>query len=206
MGRRAAPAPAPAECASCGVVAEEDGPAPTLLTINCKHIFCRNCLAKFFRAALWRSVWPRCCKKRIELSPDIAAVLTAEERDLLLDADYDLNWQHNRHTYCAAPRCSALIAEKDVVGRVGTCKACGLETCLGCQRPHHSGRCRLDGATHKTLALAKAKGWKQCPHCRTLIEYIDGCRTMQCLTCRCSFCYRCARVVCNCRWPSCLVM
>jgi E3 ubiquitin-protein ligase RNF144 len=47
------------------------------------------------------------------------------------------------------------------------------------------------------LGLADSKKWQHCPHCRNLMEKIDGCLHM---TCRCGTqsCYNCGQ-----RWDTC---
>ncbi|KAK3336291.1 hypothetical protein B0T19DRAFT_396055 [Cercophora scortea] len=201
--RNPAHPPPSARCVCCDQAATVagDGPVMALLTVACNHAYCHGCLVQFIRTSIAESVWPTCCSQRIEMGLEVTALLTADERQRLTDADNFLHRENDRHKYCATPRCSARFTTADIAGYVGTCAFCKKKTCLECQGPQHVGPCQLDRATKKTLKLAKRKGWKQCPFCRTLVERTCGCHVMQCRNCYGWFCYHCGHDPCRCGNP-----
>ncbi|XP_076439863.1 E3 ubiquitin-protein ligase RNF14-like [Babylonia areolata] len=155
------------------------------------------------------------------ITPDVLQnVLTTENfiRWEMLSLQRSLD-QMEDVVYC--PRCQAVvIREQDASLNLAYCMACCYSFCTECEQPWHQGtQCttdleRLDQQARrqnldqrardryedlrrqaeekaKTLIELKAKT-VPCPHCKALVEKIEGCNKM---TCRCGkfFCWMCGK-------------
>lgn len=95
--------------------------------------------------------------------------------------------------YCGMKSCSKFIPPNSIHGDTGTCNTCSKKTCRHCRLPDHTGICAEDKGAAAVHELARKKGWKACPGCKTMIERHDGCLHMTCITCRAEFCYNCGQ-------------
>ena len=110
----------------------------------------------------------------------------------------------NRPLYCASPKCSTYIPEKDHLEYqdVGICPTCVNSTCKQCRRlmeDHltwdvEERECpAVKENDQKLYELGSEKKWKQCPTCLNMVEKTEGCNHMDCV-CGVEFCYRCGRL------------
>ena len=171
-----------------------------LIQLACNCRYCTPCLNRSFEAgcANMSSFPPKCCGRPIRISiwgsilkPNVLA------RYKQVEAEFSAN----RPLYCASPKCSVFIPEKDVLSAqdVGVCPKCTSSTCTQCRRlmddhPQweiHERVCpKKEEDVVKLFALGSEKKWKQCPTCLNMVEKTDGCNHMDCV-CGVEFCYRC---------------
>jgi hypothetical protein len=100
--------------------------------------------------------------------------------------------------YCSSLSCNKFIPPNKIKGPIATCPSCRTRTCVSCLKKEHSGVCAEDKEGKAVEALAKRKGWKQCPQCSWILERTQGCLHMTC-KCGAEWCYSCLREwrVCN---------
>jgi hypothetical protein len=89
------------------------------------------------------------------------------------------------------------------VSDICTCKDCGTQACVPCDRPWHEHETcheyqarikdRLE-EEDKSLAVIQRQT-KQCPNCSKKIEKNGGCRHMHCTQCRTEFCWECVQMI-----------
>lgn len=138
----------------------------------------------------------QCCRRDVpvELSADLLSPEFRVRYGLLV-----LELSTPNPLYCSSPTCGAFLPPANADGPdLVECSSCFNNTCRHCRAPYHPGiECPADTATQEARALATARGWRECPTCRNMVEKASGCRHM---TCRCGmqFCYRCGR-----RWDQC---
>jgi hypothetical protein len=87
------------------------------------------------------------------------------------------------------------IARKNAEG-VGICDRCDTLTCClskACGHAHHPGQLCEDVRDKSMDELKKEQSWQNCPKCGALVEKISGCDHMDCIFCKCKFCYFCGK-------------
>ncbi|KAF7289868.1 RBR-type E3 ubiquitin transferase [Mycena indigotica] len=132
---------------------------------------------------------------------DIAARVIGPEKMVI--------WDHQKllhsipYIYCPNPKCSAIVQtpeETDDEDPQAVCPFCQLLMCVSCRVAWHRDlSCEEFQALppderspedRLLMELAKAKHWRRCPNCSSLVELVSGCNHM---TCRCGthFCFKC---------------
>ncbi|KAF7323970.1 RBR-type E3 ubiquitin transferase [Mycena kentingensis (nom. inval.)] len=148
------------------------------------------------------------------ISDEVAARVIGPEK--MVHWDHQKLLHSIPYIYCPNPKCSAIVEtpeENDETQAV--CPFCQLLMCVACRVAWHgdlsceqyqalpvderSPEDRLLLELAKVLALIpfspasnhfKAKHWRRCPNCSSLVELVSGCNHM---TCRCGthFCFKC---------------
>ncbi|KAJ7770461.1 hypothetical protein B0H16DRAFT_1515548 [Mycena metata] len=180
-----------------------------------QHAYCVGCLISYVESKLDPEgkggnsgvvVFPIRCPECpitefIDGIPDeIAARVLGPEKMVLWDHQKLLN--SIPHMYCPNPKCSAIVqTPEDSTDPQAVCPSCQLLMCVACRVAWHSDvSCEEYQALppderspedRLLFELAKAKHWRRCPNCSSLVELVSGCNHM---TCRCGthFCYRCS--------------
>ncbi|CAG8427472.1 unnamed protein product [Penicillium salamii] len=164
---------------------------------KCGHEYCLDCTREMFLGSIRDEELypPRCCGNVLPPGVAMRVLNYSELREFSHRA---LEWTAKSRVYCADPTCSTFIPTFAIENDQGTCPKCHQQTHLPCRSlVHHGMDCPMDESLPLVLDIAKAKGWKRCPHCRTMVELLRGCNHM---TCRCGreFCY-----VCTATWKTC---
>lgn len=157
-------------CVSC----DERLPENATFRAPCGHRYCRECLHTMFEKSTTTEAMfpPRCCRQTIPiqsvqsyLSPDLMRTLAKKNTE----------FQTDKRTYCSWRLCSSFIDAAYIVGDRATCPSCGTRTCTICKSRAHEGDCPKDEGTQKVLETARAKRWRRCYRCRTMVELEHGC-------------------------------
>lgn len=161
---------------SCSICRYEISPEHSFL-LSCQDRYCDECIICLFNAAMkHESLFPpQCCGEQVPLA-------TVQH---LITAEIELAFQMRRvelatpnRVYCSKTDCSAFIEPWYHVGDTATCPKCYSHTCITCKGPKHENQCPLNPAAIDLMALAASQGYKQCPSCHTMIEFIQGCNHM----------------------------
>ncbi|GAA6029673.1 hypothetical protein JCM8097_000996 [Rhodosporidiobolus ruineniae] len=163
-----------------------------------KHVLCLGCSVTYLIKRLeekGRKSFPvRCVECPYELTDlDAQHLLGPENLDAwhfrkLLDTQDPL--------YCPNPRCSIRVLRHDDPNQPqAVCPACRSCICTACDTFWHTGMTcekfqKANAEDFAVLELAKTKGWKRCPGCKTMVEHAQGCFHMTC-DCGREWCYRC---------------
>lgn len=176
----------------CNVCLESEQPG---FSFACGHPYCFNCARDYMKAALRDStLLPlRCCDIPLDAR---LPFLVVDDHDAKVLQDRSEEIQAVNKMYC--PSCNRFI-NLDSFDFSGLCVCdCGAELCLSCRSAAHPlFTCEQNKAAIGTdnneslLALAQELGWKQCPNCSIMIEFITGCNHMECTACRHHFCFQC---------------
>ncbi|KIY43295.1 hypothetical protein FISHEDRAFT_53809 [Fistulina hepatica ATCC 64428] len=179
------------------------------------HTYCLGCITHYIRskidpqeegiASIEKVVFPiRCPECPQELWPqgiqdDVAERILTEKGMLLWHTQKLLD--SIPRFYCPNPKCSALVQIHDDPDEPqAICPSCRQTLCVECRVRWHKGyTCEEYQAIppderspedQLLLQLAKAKNWRRCPNCKTIVELTIGCNH---ITCRCGthFCFRC---------------
>ncbi|KAJ7432895.1 hypothetical protein B0H11DRAFT_2123541 [Mycena galericulata] len=177
-----------------------------------QHAYCVGCLTSYIESKLDPEgkggnsgiiVFPIRCPECpmtafIDGIPDdVAARILGPEKMILWDHQKLLN--SIPHLYCPNPKCSAIVqTPEDNDDPQAVCPSCQLLMCVACRVAWHNGEsCQAalppderSPEDRLLLELAKAKDWRRCPNCSSLVELVSGCNHM---TCRCGthFCFKC---------------
>ena len=137
----------------------------------------------------------RCCKIPIDTTV-ITLLLPRQESQVLLQRIIES--ESNSKMHC--PTCTRFI-NLDVLPADNAILTlfcdCGTELCTLCQTAAHPNytceeyKAGLTGSDKPLFSLAQNKGWKQCPKCLIMIEFVSGCIHMTCIHCKHEFCYGC---------------
>ncbi|KAJ7755328.1 hypothetical protein DFH07DRAFT_743267 [Mycena maculata] len=187
------------------------------LRLSCpqQHAYCVGCLTSYIESKLdpegkggnsgvIASFPVRCPECPVTdyidgISDDISERILGTEKMVLWDHQKLLN--SIPHMYCPNPKCSAIVQTPEgTQDPQALCSSCQLLLCVPCRVAwHHDISCEQYQALppderspedRLLLELAKAKDWRRCPNCSSLVELISGCNHM---TCRCGthFCFKC---------------
>ncbi|KAF7300607.1 RBR-type E3 ubiquitin transferase [Mycena chlorophos] len=179
-----------------------------------QHGYCAGCLTSYIDTKLSGSgagltrIFPVRCPECpsaefVDGIPDeLAARVIGPERMVLWDQQKLLH--SIPFMYCPNPKCSAIVEtpqeEDGGVQTEAVCPFCQLWMCVACKVAWHRDlTCEEYQALppderspedRLLMELAKAKQWRRCPHCSSLVELVSGCNHM---TCRCGthFCFKC---------------
>ena len=166
-------------------------------TLACDHLQCCDCMKKFLKAAIKdSSLLPlTCCEIPIDIST-VACVLKQEEAELLRIRTIEVLAKKKMH----CPSCNNFINLDEISKSVKNIVCdCGQDICPQCKTEAHPyWSCSDIQAAREVddqaiFELAKKNGWKQCPECKTMIEFTSGCNHMHCTNCRHDFCFKCLR-------------
>ncbi|PYH80991.1 hypothetical protein BO82DRAFT_97870 [Aspergillus uvarum CBS 121591] len=148
--------------------------------LECGHQVCGNCARKMIHisAATESRFRPQCCG--LAVTEQLIRFLL-DDNEYRLYQDKVLECTIERPIYCAVPSCSFFIAPRNIEGDYACCPNCGTKTHVPCRAIAHPGQCREDRALGVTLKLAKAKRWRRCYWCQTMVEHArDGCKVVTC--------------------------
>ncbi|MQL89449.1 hypothetical protein Taro_022027, partial [Colocasia esculenta] len=175
-----------------------------IVTMNCLHKFCSDCMTVYIQGRLEASQVPVSCPHlRCDhyISPsECRSFLPIDcyesfERTLVVAEAHNFEGIH-----CPFPNCLALlIHDRSTVGEDSSnqsddncieCQECHRLVCIDCGVPWHLSmtceeyqnlpaeeRHAADNALHH---LANDNNWRRCQHCRRMIERTDGCYYMSC--------------------------
>ncbi|KAK3335629.1 hypothetical protein B0T19DRAFT_13985 [Cercophora scortea] len=184
------------------------------LLLPCGHVQCESCLQRNFNISVKTMPFQpvRCCA-RIEVTVFRRLVPTA---DLAVYREKLTEYMERSKLYCWDPACNAFIPNalrsRTASVVVGKCRRCHTKTCMRCRGKFHWGPCTVSPVNLAAMRAAasararrraqleeekfkeysKARGWKECPQCRRMVEKTEGCNHIRC-HCGCHFCYRCGR-------------
>ncbi|KAL7627765.1 hypothetical protein AAE478_001960 [Parahypoxylon ruwenzoriense] len=163
-------------------ICSEMVPYGFLRKLVCEHIHCIRCLTDNVKVALKTDPFApaKCCM--------VIPIEILSGRDVLTAFDFD-EYKRKMDEYsgpitglhCYDPACRFPIPEKNIAGRVGKCTKCAKNTCTACFQKSHFEPCNPDviralaWQQEQIRQMAKAQGWKYCPHCGQLIEKTGGC-------------------------------
>lgn len=176
----------------CVVCFDEDIPG---IELACEHTQCVGCMKQLLQTAL-KDVFLLplvCCEIPIDLS--VTELLTEKQANQLKRKMEETT--ATKKMYC--PVCGEFINLDFAEGSclVGVSCDCGTALCVVCQTVEHptvtcaQNKVSQLGSDQVLLDLAAERGWKQCPQCDVIIEFISGCNHMACANCKHDFCYRC---------------
>ncbi|KAJ7695393.1 hypothetical protein B0H17DRAFT_1271880 [Mycena rosella] len=175
-----------------------------------QHAYCVGCLGSYITgklegASAGVAVFPIRCPECpvadfIDGIPDDVAERTLGKEKMVL-------WDHQKlllsipHIYCPNPKCSAIVqTSEDTEDPQAVCPSCELLICVACRVAwHHGLSCEQYQALppderspedRLLLELAKAKHWRRCPNCSSLVELVSGCNHISC-RCGTHFCFKC---------------
>ncbi|EQC35974.1 hypothetical protein SDRG_06716 [Saprolegnia diclina VS20] len=173
---------------------------PSAFTAPCQHEHCLPCLRALLLSATddVTRLPLACCQQPWDLDAIARTQALCQDamqrlRDRTEEATAD------RPVYCPNTACAiTFVSARYLVGTGSSvvCPGCRRRICVLCSRRMHEGTCDAE-ADASLNALGAREGWQRCPHCRRMVELVDGCNHMTCI-CRTEFCYVCAG-----RWKTC---
>lgn len=189
---------------TCPICCEEQHNSQ-MITLNCSHKFCSDCMVMYVEGKLRSSQLPiRCpqvrCKYHISAS-ECKSVLPLSSCESLERAIMEVGVLNMESLYCPYSNCSALVnPSQQLSSRASSssqsdnnrveCPECHRDICLSCGVPWHYlitcdeyqnlpivERDEGDISLHR---LAQNNRWRRCQQCRRMIELTQGCHHMTC--------------------------
>lgn len=183
----------------------EDIPSPMMITMECSHKFCSQCMRTYVDVKVQSSQVPiRCpqlrCKYYIS-TRECQSFLPLTSYASLETALAEANILDSDRIYCPFPNCSALLDPRECLSARASsssqsdnscveCPVCQRFICVECGVPWHSlMTCEeyqnlpleeRDAADITLHRLAQNKRWRRCQQCRRMIELTQGCYHMTC--------------------------
>ncbi|KEF55656.1 uncharacterized protein A1O9_08406, partial [Exophiala aquamarina CBS 119918] len=181
------PDPSSADIVDCAVCMDPFFRVDTA-NLQCRHSYCRECLADGLMVGFRDRSELTCCGKSIPTK--IVQGFAGMEEEML---DIYLAYLKERHTpnplYCPYEHCSSFIPQLFIKADRVICPFCKQRLCALCRQKEHRGMCKGDS---KLAKLVKEGNWQFCPQCGHLVERTVGCNHMSCV-CGAHFCYRCGK-------------
>ncbi|CDW74176.1 ibr domain containing protein [Stylonychia lemnae] len=170
-----------------------------LLSLNCGHIYCKECLEEMVLYAIDVSgeVNKLKCpdsKCTAVLSRNVIQNLTNSEmfqKYLGFMLNYELTLDKNKK-FCPSPDCHNILEKKGLgFSSKIKCNKCNNDICFDCQAVWHQGKSCRQYQNSTTVGWILKKDAQKCPKCKVLIEKNDGCIHMKCYKCQHHFCWGC---------------
>ncbi|KAG7018238.1 putative E3 ubiquitin-protein ligase ARI5, partial [Cucurbita argyrosperma subsp. argyrosperma] len=171
----------------CTICTDTKSASEMFTSTGCSHTFCADCISKHIAAKLEDSMAVKCPE------PKCAAVLEPEMCDSFVPKEVLERWGDAllkamllkwKMVYCPFKDCSAGMVDEEDMEAVECpecwrmfCAKCGVGwhgdmNCTEFQRLLKNGG--VDREEEMTMKLADERKWKRCPHCKILVEKIEG--------------------------------
>lgn len=158
----------------------------------CGHFICRQCVIMMAEVANDNEgLFPlKCCQQQLPVDTFLS-FLPGPLRTRFSFKCAEAATPPNFRIYCPNKTCLNFIGRSHAsTPYVVSCPECSTDVCSGCKNRAHPRESCDDNLGREVRSLAKEKGWKTCPKCKTIVERSSGCSHMQC-RCRQEFCYTC---------------
>ena len=160
-----------------------------------KHEICKLCFLGFLKTQIFngKSFELNCphCSEKIEeetiqsnLDPDSFLKYLKIQENAKVVKDPLLRW-------CPNLNCGKIIKLLNITDNILKCEFCSQIMCLKCNKPFH------DKVTCESMMNRELKNWsvgkdiKKCPHCKAIIQKIEGCNHITCSFCNHDWCWLC---------------
>lgn len=141
----------------------------------CGHKWCRTCLIdRYNMAAKSTHLFPAYCCNR-PILPDNDPLIAPETWTRYFQKRAEVDTPNP--TFCSKRDCSKFVPLENINEGQAKC-VCGRTTCVECKAECHTGECVPDPDREQLLSLAREQQWQTCPHCRVIVDRIDGCNEM----------------------------
>lgn len=186
-------------CSVCGqrlakpmsqcVICLESFTRDDMLTLNCDHYFCSNCLQQHIINSINQgneAINCPSCKEIID-----GFIIHSLVSEQLWDI-YNKASIRKCFKLIDCPKCNSYFETQLNTAKCPTCK---FHFCIGCKEPVHQGGCD-DRKIMKIITELEAKGERvsQCPGCKIPYTKDEGCEHVSCSNPQCGaeFCFTCS--------------
>jgi len=187
-------------CPVCFCPPGEDDDPSSIVSLSCKHAYCKECYQGWLTGANNCKFPLECldenCTEKVLLS-DLKTSLPTDTFLAVLRTSMDnfVRGNNTKYRFCLAPTCPG-IYEVTEGEKQAACCACALKICMECNASH-------EGVTCKDFRLASLPPNRmrekiiddiltlRCPRCRQAFYDFEGCFALYCSVCPCRFCGWC---------------
>ena len=169
--------------------------------LPCGDVWCRGCIASYFRSAKEQKMFPlKClgregrCGTKIPISA-AKQVLTRAELEEVVGAAFlgYVSARPKEYHYCLTPDCPQIYRCTLQKGTL-QCPMCLSSICTRCHREAHDEvQCSDQVQDDLFKKWVREHDVKQCPTCDVPIEKIEGCHHMTCTRCQTHICWQCLK-------------
>ena len=179
---------------------DDDGLPESVIRLSCTHGYCGECFVAWVGAGNIRTLPLVClsdeCSVPVQMA-DLKKNLKHSSLLALLRTSVDDHVRSNptKLQFCLAPTCPG-IHEVDTDSHLSYCSTCTIVVCVHCQVDHGTMSCeeyRLASQPPDSLRMKVVDDilTLRCPRCRQAFLDFDGCFSIRCSICPCSFCGWC---------------
>ncbi|CAK75656.1 unnamed protein product (macronuclear) [Paramecium tetraurelia] len=162
---------------------------------GCGHKFCLQCIMFSIQNSLGDMTQlpikcPQCNQGILLADLHILIDEPSWEKLIKLSINKYLQDHAAQIAFCLTPNCPIIHFQK--IPRY-TCKKCQKQYCNSCRTAYHYGQtCRefKAGNEDSINIYMKKNDVRRCPHCKILIQRIDGCYRVTCTGCKKSICWK----------------
>lgn len=160
-----------------------------------RHEICKFCFLSYLKSQIFNGksldiICPHCSEKIEEetlqssLEPNSFEKYLKIKENAKVIKDPLLRWCPNQH-------CGKIIKLSNITDSTIKCEFCDKKMCLKCNKAFH------DKVTCESMMNRELKSWsvgkdiKKCPHCKAIIQKIEGCNHITCSFCNHNWCWLC---------------
>lgn len=194
----------------CPVCMENVSNISLVIADTCGHGVCGPCMLQYLVVASRERRWPvPCIDCGRPLAPEQCLHTlqgTTPEFDMMERVVLERCFHGETIRYCANNECRAPFefvsrathSFRSQISDEVACPLCHAKTCIKCnQFAHENLTCELAAGCSQEVQdnwqlarLARRKGWRPCPQCKTFTEKDVGCNYCVCV-CGATFCFKC---------------
>lgn len=173
-----------------------------MLTLDCEHIFCCNCIKKYIQTQVDDNVSEIYCP--YEFCYEM--VSTDKIKSILDDQDYTTKYKQacdillikksGLSSFC--PKCNTVCKRDQILSYKVYCYNCQDEFCSICKERHDyaydycPNKYDIDATLREIqYAFEDHQNIKNCPICNIIIYKEEGCSSVRCKYCKTKFCWEC---------------
>lgn len=181
---------------------DDDGLPESVIRLSCTHGYCQECFVAWVGGGNIRSLPLVCLSEECSVPVQMADLKKNLEHSSLLallrtSVDDHVRSNPTKLQFCLAPTCPG-IHEVDTDSRLSYCSTCTIVVCVHCQVDHGTMSCedyRLASQPpdHLRMKVVDDILTLRCPRCRQAFLDFDGCFSLRCSVCPCSFCGWCLK-------------
>ena len=163
----------------------------------CGHSFCQECLYFCIENSLndldsFPITCPQCIMPIVWIDLKNLFTNPNDYKKTIRNAlNKHISLNPNIYKSCITPNCPSIFLK--ISGKNVSCRECFKNICLDCQTLAHPMLTCYENKTGEgklLIKFMKENDVRKCPHCKSLIQKLDGCFRITCRSCKSEICWK----------------